>query len=176
MLTIHNVAYPGPNNAMAPRSFSAITDFIVHHTDGSRTQTPLDIDAEHRGEGWAMIGYNFVITPNGNVYDGRPLNVIPAAAYGRNTESVNVVLVGQFQPDAANYTGPPTEAQLLSLRDLALEMHRKFPSIVRTIGHRDVAPMFYNGDGDYATACPGDKLYAELPAIRSYVAAQMNKH
>lgn len=159
---------------MLPRSFSAITDIIVHHTAGSLTQGPLDIDAEHRNQGWAMIGYNYVVTPNGQVYDARPLTVVPAAAFGRNTESINIVLVGQFQPDSAHYTGPPTPAQLLSLRDLVLSLHKQFPGIVRTIGHRDVAPLFYNGDGDYATSCPGDKLYCELPAIKSYVASLIN--
>jgi len=176
-MVIHPVNYPAPEFGMAPRSLSAITDFIVHHSAGALTQTPLDIDAEHRGEGWAMIGYNFVITPNGEIYEGRPLTVVPSAAYGRNTESLNVVLIGQFQPDAAAFTGNPTEAQLLSLRDLCLAMHKKFPSIVRTIGHRDVAPMFYPSDqGDYSTACPGDRLYAELPAIRQYVGAHVNTH
>lgn len=176
-MVINPVNYPAPQDAMTPRPLSAITDLIVHHTAGALTQTPLEIDAEHRAINDAMIAYNFVITPNGEIYDGRPLTVVPAAAFGRNTQSIDVVLVGQFQPDAANYTGKPTPAQLLSLRDLCLAMHQKFPNIVRTIGHRDVAPLFYPTDqADYSTACPGDDLYSELPAIRAYVAAKVNKH
>lgn len=175
-MTIHPVNYPAPNSAMQPRPYSVISDIIVHHTAGSLGQLPLDIDKEHRLQGWAMIGYNWVIPPNGDIYEGRPVNVVPAAAFGRNTESVNIVLVGQFQPDAAGYTGPPTPAQLLSLRDLCVYLHKQYTGIVRTIGHRDVAPLFYNGDGDYATACPGDKLYCELPAIKAYVSKELNVH
>lgn len=158
---------------MTARALGSISDLIVHHSAGALTQTALDIDAEHRRIGDAMIAYNFVITPDGTINDGRPLVNVPAAAYGRNAQSVNVCVIGQFQPDAAGYTGPPTPAQIMALEDLAAQLHLEIPSICRTIGHRDVAPMFYPSDeGDYSTACPGDDLYKQLPAVRSYCATQ----
>lgn len=160
---------------MTPRSLSQVTDLIVHHTAGALTQTPQEIDAEHRAEGWAMIGYEYVITPDGTIYDGRPLDVVPSAAYGRNTQSVDVVLVGNFQASDPGYTGPPSAAQMQSLKDFALWIHQQIPSICRTIGHGDVARMFYPDDeGDYSTACPGSELESQLPEIRSYVASKLN--
>lgn len=162
-----------PQSDMQPRATSSITDFIVHHTDGPADQSVAAIDLEHRAIGDAMIAYNWVITKDGTVWSGRPVDYVPAAAYGRNAQSVDVVLTGQFQPDAANYTGPPTAAQMASLEALCVYAHRTFPSIVRTIGHRDVAPMFYNGDGNYATACPGDDCYKLLPAMVKRVAAAL---
>jgi hypothetical protein len=174
-VNIIHVDYPVPAFAMTPRSLSQITDYIVHHEAGALSQTALDIDAEHRNEGWAMIGYNFVIDEHGNVYAARPLDVVPSAAYGRNTQSVNVSLAGNFQEGDPGYTGPPNAAQIQAIIDLGVYLHKMLPGIERTIGHRDVATMFYGGDGDYATACPGSMLYVELPKIKSAIAAAINK-
>jgi hypothetical protein len=112
-VTILDPGLPSPAFSMANRSLASISDFIVHHSAGSITQTVQEIDAEHRAIGDAMIGYNWVITPDGSVYSGRPVVYVPAATYGRNAESVNVCLVGQFQevdlgPNDAPYTGPPS--------------------------------------------------------------------
>ena len=176
-MNIVHVDYPAPNNEMTPRALSQISDAIVHHTAGPVSQTPLEIDAEHRNIGDAMIAYNAVITPDGTVYDGRPLDVVPAAAFGRNVQSVNVVLVGNFETGDPGFTGSPTAAQENSLLEYLKYIHRQLPSIVRTIGHRDVATLFYPNDtADYATACPGSVLASMLPAIKAKVAAQLNLH
>lgn len=168
---IHEVAYPQPAFPMAQRSPSSITDLIFHHSDGPGNQSPLAIDAEHRAEGWCMIGYNFVISSDGTVYAGRNPIYVPSAAYGRNAQSVNVCLLGDFEPGTNGY-GQPTSAQVQAAKMMAVYLHARYPSIVRTIGHRDVAVLFYPDDrADYATACPGLAFEALLPEIRSYVTA-----
>lgn len=175
-MTIVSVPYPTPAFGLCPRDQHGITDLIVHHSAGPISQTPLQIDAEHRGNGWAMIGYNFIITSGGVVYTGRPIDVVPAAAYGRNTQSVNVVLLGNFQRGDPGFTGVPSPMALAALRTLAVTLHQRLPSIVRTIGHRDVATTFYGYDpADYSTACPGSELYAQLPALRSFIASALRK-
>lgn len=172
---IISVDYPAAG-AMTARGVRDITDLIIHHTAGAVTQTPLEIDQEHRNIGDAMIAYNRVITPDGKVYMGRPDNVVPAAAYGRNAESINVVLVGNFQSNDAGYTGPPTPQQLDALDALALLLHQQYPTIVRTIGHYEVATLFFKGDSNYATACPGNRLINMLPDVRAFVAKHLNTH
>lgn len=175
-MNIVAVNYPAPAFPMSPRSESTITDYIIHHEAGSLTETPLEIDQQHREEGWAMIGYNYIVGTDGTISTGRPLDVVPSAAYGRNTESVNVSCVGNFQQGDVGFTGPPTQAQLDALVDLGVYLHKRFPSIVRTIGHRDVATLFYGGNGNYATACPGSVLYGLLPEIKEKIASQLNIH
>lgn len=170
------IHYPSPAHTLIPRERTQITDLIVHHTAGALTQTPSDIDAEHRNTGDSMIAYHIIVTPDGSAYWGRPLDAVGAATYGRNTESVNVCLVGNFQTGDAGYTGPPTNAQLATLEKLVLDLHKMLPSIVRTIGHRDVATLFFGGDGNYATACPGTDLYARIPEIKQRVVAHLNIH
>lgn len=153
---------------MTPRDLSVVSDLIFHHSDGPQDQSPLAIDQEHRNEGWSMIGYNFVIAGDGTVYAGRPLDVVPSAAYGRNTVSIDVCLLGAYQPGTPEYNGPPPAAQVQSAKDMSVYLHQKYPNIVRTIGHRDVASFFPNNPGDYSTSCPGTEGEALLPEIRAY--------
>lgn len=175
-MIIKQPEYPAPANAMTPRLRGSISELIIHHTAGPAHQGPLEIDAEHRARGFAMIGYNYVIDYDGTVFAGRPLLDVPAAAYGRNATSVDVALTGNFQSDDHGFTGPPTQPQIAALEALALFLHQQLPTITRTIGHRDVAPLFYpNDQGDYATACPGDLLYAQLPAIKAAVHSALPK-
>jgi N-acetylmuramoyl-L-alanine amidase len=169
-MTIKFPDYPAPAFAMAPRAVTEITDLIIHHSDGSPFQSALDIDTEHRSEGWAMIGYNYIISGDGTISKGRPDNVVPSAAYGRNEQSVDVCLLGDFEPGTPGASPIVPILQQASLKDLAVYLHNQYPTIVRTIGHRDVGPMFYPGDtGPYATACPGQILYDQIPALKAYV-------
>jgi len=168
------VNYPEPQSQMTLRLIGQITDLIIHHSDGPTMQSPLDIDAEHRVRGMCMIGYNYIINGEGQVYAGRPLIYVPSAAYGRNPESVNVCVLGDFQSDDPGYTGVPTGAQIDALMALSIQLHHQYSTIVRTIGHCDVATMFYPNDtADYSTACPGDKLYLLLPTIKSAITKAM---
>lgn len=174
-MNIVQVKYP-PFGNMTPRALASISDFICHHSAGNPDQTPLEIDAEHRNIGDACIAYNWVVGKDGTVYAGRPVEFVPAAAFGRNSQSVNVCLTGNFQADDAGYTGPPTSQQMSSLNDLCLWAHKQSPTIVRTIGHRDVATMFYPNDtAPYATACPGSELYKQIDDVIKYVSGHLSK-
>jgi hypothetical protein len=168
--SIVQVQYPPPAFAMTSRERSSITLAIVHHTAGPLAQTPLEIDQEHRNIGDSMVAYNNLIDEHGTIYSGRPYDYDSAAAFGENEDSIDVVLIGNFQPGADGYTGPPSDAALQALTQYLIWIHLQFPSISRTIGHRDIAPLFYpNDEGSYSTACPGDDLYAKLASIRAAV-------
>jgi hypothetical protein len=117
-----------------------------------------------------MIGYNYVIDGTGTCWSARPDNVVPAAAWGMNPISLNVAVTGQFQSDAPNYAAPPP-VQLAALTQLAVDLHHRYPQISRTIGHRDVAAAV--GNSAAATACPGDELYYQLPALRNAVLSSL---
>ena len=175
MVDIIAVNYPPPQSEMTPRPESGITEAIVHHGDDEPTETPLEIDAQHRAQTWAMIGYDYIVTSDGKIYKGRPDDVVPSAAYGENPQSVDVVLTGDFEPNTPGFEKAVPLAQLQSLKDLLVYLHEKYPTIQRTIGHRDVATDFPQDPGDYSTACPGDVLYDLLPEIRAYVAEKVAK-
>lgn len=181
-MKLGNVQYPAVSGTMNPRDFSVLREIYFHHSAGNPMQTPLEIDAEERAPGtYTMIPYTFLIGKDGTIYKGRPIQFENAANLGRNAQSISVCVIGNFHPGSVGYSGHPSPQQVLAMMDLALHLHQTYPQIIRTIGHRDVAKMFYPDTlnpndpeyGKYSTACPGDNLYELLPALRQYVQTKM---
>lgn len=137
------------------------TDVIILHHIGN---TNADVSAAtvhqwHLANGWAGIGYHYLIRKDGTIERGRPRDTVGAHCYGENWHSIGVNIVGNFE------TNEPTAAQIASAERLVAALCRLYglrPSGETIKGHRD-----FN-----ATACPGENLYAMLPdviaGVRSY--------
>lgn len=131
------------------------TRIVIHHT-GNPTDDDLSaeqIHASHQAQGWAGIGYHFVIRKDGTVELGRPVDCVGAHAYGYNSNSVGIHVCGNF--DMAE----PTEAQINALPMLIADICDAYGLIASdsiVMGHRDLM----------ATACPGNNLYKQLDTIR----------
>jgi hypothetical protein len=164
-------------------AYTTVTHAVVHHTAGSNNVT--NWEAEMRSvwqlhtftNGWGDIGYNFLIDPNGVVYEGRAggHGAIGAHFSCRNTNTVGIALLGTYS------TVVPTQAALDSLKKLLAEvttrhhidplafaLHAPSQLLVPTImTHRDgnTSPLTCT-----RTECPGDALYALMPSIRTDVA------
>lgn len=113
---------------------------IVCHHPAHPTWGAQEIHNYHRNSlGWAGIGYNYFVTFDGRVQEGRGRNV-GAHVSGHNSNTLGVCFQGDFSKqqmtDAQVKSGAWLIAQLL--RDTGLQIHD-------VIGHRDLA----------ATACPG---------------------
>ena len=78
--------------------------------------------------------------------------------------SVDVCLIGDFQSDDHGYNGPPSKAQIDSLVEWLVYVHKQIPSITRTCGHGDLMD----------DACPGDVVKLMLPSIKSRVFAELH--
>lgn len=119
--------------------------FVVHHT-ASPFRGPRSIrgiQQFHQGPErlWSDIGYNFLVAPDGMVYEGRGWAFRGAHAKGHNFESVGVAYVG--------YGSKPVPAPARrAIAELHREAEKRFGSL-EVVGHRDVG----------RTACPGDVLY-----------------
>ena len=168
----------------APSYASRLAFSVVHHTAGARPTSPSQSAAVVRGiltyhvrsNGWNDIGYNFLVDPFGQIFEGRAggiaRNVVGAHAAGFNTGSVGVAVIGTY--DASKITAETREAltNLLAWRlDLAhvdptsrlawtSAGSDKYPagtpvSLAAVSGHRDVG----------STACPGSALYATLGSL-----------
>lgn len=128
-----------------------LTSIIVHHSASRLIAGPLKIQRTHmENKGLADIGYHFVIDQCGTPYEGRPLNVRGAHTGGRNTGTVGIVLLGNFE------NGPPPAAQLAALQTLAGCLAAAY-HITHLAGHRDFQPGH--------TVCPGQFLEPLLPAL-----------
>lgn len=159
-------------------SYTTVTHLIVHHTFSPSGPINGDWAAAVRSiwnfhvfsNGWADIGYNYVIDQTGTIYEGRAGgdNVIGAHFSGVNSGTMGVVVIGDF----TSVTPPP--AALNSLKKLLAwkadqrgidpagkSRHAASGLELNTIsGHRD---------GPGATECPGDAFYPMLPGIRTDV-------
>lgn len=93
----------------ARRTIQHINSVVVHcaATPNGRPFTPEQIDSWHQQRGFkrdmsihpgysalAHIGYHYVITLDGWVHRGRPLNEVGAHARGFNRHSIGICLVG----------------------------------------------------------------------------------
>lgn len=115
---------------------------IVHC---SATPPGMDIGVDeirqwHTDRGWSDIGYHFVITRNGDIQHGRPINLAGAHVKGMNANSIGVCLVGGSNADdlkksEANFT----IEQYCALTDLTERLKKGYGiKSVDIMGHRDV--------------------------------------
>lgn len=116
--------------------------------------------------GWADIGYHYVIDRDGQTAKGRPLENAGAHTQGRNANSIGVCLIGGHG-SAVNdpFSDHFTEEQDQALRVLIDSLQTRFPSIKKVSGHNDYTA---------AKACPGFKVgrwLAGKPAAKPLMAS-----
>jgi len=97
--------------ALKPRT---ITDMVVVHHTGNPTDDDLsaeEINASHQAQGWACIGYHYVIRKDGTIEAGRPHWTVGAHAYKENYHTIGIHVCGNFE------LAEPTLAEGESLDD-----------------------------------------------------------
>ncbi|HYS54741.1 MAG TPA: peptidoglycan recognition family protein [Thermoanaerobaculia bacterium] len=177
----------GENSPLWTPQHTVVTHAVVHHTAGANSVASWDAELRNIWylhtftNGWGDIGYNYLIDPNGTIYEGRAggEGIIGAHFSCRNSNTVGVALLGTF-------TGtPPTDAALATLRQLLTELCRKngidptaivhHPSsglnLPTILGHRDGNVP---GATCTITECPGDVLYSMLTVMRSQLFEILN--
>lgn len=128
-----------------------LNTIVVHHTARPLTDGPPEIQRLHMDQkGYADIGYHFIIDENGQIYEGRSINVRGAHTGGHNTGTVGAAFMGNFEEMT------PTDAQIESFKNLARGLKNDF-KITHLAGHRDFQPG--------VTVCPGENLEILLPGI-----------
>ncbi|HPN67157.1 MAG TPA: N-acetylmuramoyl-L-alanine amidase [bacterium] len=156
-----------------------IQQIVIHHTAGN-DNSPLDPAAVIRGiyyyhtvtNGWGDIGYNYIIDQYGNVYEGRKggLGVVGAHAYGFNSGSVGISVLGNYEtvePSSNSIDGLINTIAYVSFQtglDLTKQAEINGKKYNTIVGHRDVQ----------ATACPGENFYQLLSQIRQKSIALLN--
>ncbi|MCK5821739.1 MAG: N-acetylmuramoyl-L-alanine amidase [Bacteroidales bacterium] len=161
------------------------THIIIHHSAGHNSSDDYAAvvayywDLHVNTNGWDDIGYNWLIDPNGVIYEGRGDGVQGAHFSCMNWETTGICMIGNY------VYATPGEASLQSLRNLLAwevcskdldPLGSKFHSsseldLFIISGHLDGN----NSQSDHScakgTVCPGDQLYKLLPEIRTDVAS-----
>ena len=133
---------------------------VIHHAgfpDGDKDSSAEEIHKFHQEvNGWAGIGYHYVIRKDGRIEQGRKPLAVGAHAYHHNKNSVGICVAGNF--DLVKV--PSVQLDSLKLLTAWLCQRYKLDPMQRgvIVGHRDLND----------TACPGDNLYKKLDEIRYY--------
>lgn len=151
-------------------TFTLVTHLIVHHSAGSNASSDWGAvvrsiwDFHVNGNGWADIGYNWLISPEGEIFQGRADNVLGAHFCGRNSRTMGVCMMGTYNNLNISPNARESLIELLGwksctadLDPAARTLHTGSGLMLNTIsGHRDGC----------STACPGDSLWSYLPELR----------
>lgn len=142
---------------LLPQSRRVIKMIIVHCADTpeGRNDTVEDIRRWHRQQGWADVGYHYVITLDGTIQPGRAEDVIGAHCQGFNTYSIGVCYIGGRSADMKQAKDTRTPAQKIALRTLLMMLRSKYPSAL-ILGHCDL---------DKKKACPSFDAQSEYADI-----------
>lgn len=91
----------------------------------------------HKKKGWSDIGYHYVISLDGVLQEGRPIEKVGAHARGHNVGSIGVCYIGGV--DANNDPKDTmTEAQETCMVNLLQSLKEQYPDITFH-GHNEVA-------------------------------------
>jgi uncharacterized protein (TIGR03437 family) len=161
-------------------SYTTVTHLIVHHTATGNTVANDDWAAVMRSiwnfhifsNGWADVGYNYLIDPNGVIYEGRAGgdNVQGAHFSGVNAGTMGVSMIGTFTDVT------PSEKALNSLRRiLTWKADQRGIDPAGKARHAasglELNNISGHRDGPGSTECPGNALYPLLPSLREGVKA-----
>jgi len=155
-------------------SITQVTHLIIHHSAGSNSSNDWAAtvraiwDYHVNGNGWSDVGYNWLIEPNGIIYQGREDNVLGAHFCGQNSKTMGVCMLGTFTSQTPSSEATNSLESLLAWKScdrdfdpLGASLHPSSGLTLNHIsGHRDGCN----------TECPGDSFYPMLPSIRQEVA------
>ena len=136
--------------------------FTLHHTAGefpaSYSAAVAEIqfiqDYHQSAKKWIDIGYHFLISPQGDIFEGRPATVVGAHVLNHNSGNTGVSFMGNYTEET------PTKA--------ALEAFLKVGRHLRTANN--AGSKDFKAHRDWAaTECPGDKLYARVGDLRTQI-------
>ena len=176
-------------------SYGSVRAAIVHHTVTANEYTKAHVPAAilavcrfHRNtNGWADIGYNFVVDRFGRIWEGRAGGideaVVGAQAQGYNSQTTGIANLGTFSavPQSDRAVGAIARLARWKLASHGVRSNGKttltsaggpaarYPAGVsrsfnRISGHRDTG----------ITECPGEQLYRQLPEVRERVGERLH--
>lgn len=150
----------------APRTWLAnpmgsITRMTVHHDgmppvairNAQEAAARIElIRRAHVGQGWADIGYHYIVDPQGRIWQGRPRNLQGAHVKDNNENNLGIMVLGNFMEQR-----PTPAAQAALDRFILANMRGLRIPLYEVHTHRELRP----------TACPGTTLQAHMDNARA---------
>lgn len=141
---------------------NGVSRITVHHegsdafTGTSQASVSQRLESIRRyhvdSNGWADIGYHYIVDPAGRVWEGRQADWQGAHVADNNEHNLGVMVLGNFEKQS------PTDAAIRSLDGVVAAMMRKYKVPVgRVYTHQEIRP----------TVCPGRSLQRVMESTRS---------
>jgi len=186
-----------------PRAFVPPKLLVVHHTatDNEQADPAAEVRAIYTyhtvTQGFGDIGYQLLIDNRGQAYEGRrgresdagtgttrevlSRDVVAGHVVGYNYGSVGIALLGTFTEAEPSASALQTLEEALAFEATRHQLdptgHISFLRARSRSGEdalwRDDLPLVSGHRDCIATECPGDRLYARLPALRDQVATRL---
>jgi hypothetical protein len=192
----NNVKYfdDSGRNLIWPQRYSRnVKKIVVHHT--AKTLRDLNEDGrinsrDYRlavqaiytyhtvSNGWGDVGYQYLVDPDGNVYEGRAggKDVIGAHVLCQNSNTIGIAVLGNFVEEQlsskafeglVNITHQVATEYNINPQGKSSFRGEVLPNIVT---HAEVGAVTKEFIGRGATQCPGTFLKAEMKDLRRIVA------
>lgn len=173
-LTVDGIVGPATLAKLIPlrlkKSKRKITEIIVHcsATPEGKDYTVDDIRRWHKQRGYSDVGYHYIVYRNGQLVQGRDVNIIGAHASGHNAHSIGICYIGGMNAENTQPEDTRTLRQKARLLSLLVDLRKLYPN-ARIIGHRDLSED-KNGNGiiepsEWMKACPSFDAKSEYHRI-----------
>jgi N-acetyl-anhydromuramyl-L-alanine amidase AmpD len=154
------------NLAISPLQ-SILNKIVVHHTNNS--DSILENERKQQARGYAALGYHFFIDKEGEIYEGRPLEIMGSHAgtgamrgplNDPDWGAVGIVLQGDYHHDDDwFFKSKAPQKQLSKLEKLVLALRNRY-AITQLLMHREIARS------GKATVCPGSHMVPHIVGLR----------
>jgi hypothetical protein len=129
---------------------AVISSSVRAKSDAARMLT--SIRNGHLAQGWADIGYHYIIDPTGRIWEGRNIRFQGAHVRENNEHNLGIMCMGNFDVER------PSSETLSTLDNFVADRMRAYNvPINRVFTHQEIKP----------TECPGRNLQSYMIATRS---------
>jgi hypothetical protein len=151
--------------------FTIPTHLIIHHSAGSNSSSDWSAvvrsiwDYHVNVRGWDDIGYNWLIDPNGLLYEGRGNDRQGAHFCGYNGETLGCCMMGTYTNTKPSDASRETLVELMAWKADELDIDPTTSSFHNSSG-LELKHVSGHRDG-CSTECPGGSFYADFDDLRS---------
>lgn len=106
-----------------------IKEIILHcsATPENKDFHASDIDRWHKHRGFNSIGYHFVITLDGTIECGRPIEKAGAHTTGHNSYSIGICYIGGVEKNGKTPKDTRTPEQKIAMYQLVYQLLQDYP-------------------------------------------------
>jgi len=104
---------------------------IILHCSSTREGQDISVDTIREwhvdGRGWSDIGYHYIVSIDGQIEEGRPIDRSGAHTKGKNKSSIGVCYIGGVETDGRTPKDTRNAEQLIAIANLLDALMEMYP-------------------------------------------------